>query len=57
MAQFDDALGASEEAATGELTLWRFHMADAGTETYEREQTFSSRVVRAGCSGTSWVSR
>ena len=40
MAQFDDTMGVSEEAATGELTLWRFHMADVGTETYEREQNF-----------------
>ena len=40
MAQFDDTLGVSEETATGELSLWRFHMADVGTETYEREQTF-----------------
>jgi RNA polymerase-binding transcription factor DksA len=40
MAQFDDELGVSEEAATGELTTWRFHMADIGTETFEREQNF-----------------
>ncbi|HUQ79824.1 MAG TPA: TraR/DksA C4-type zinc finger protein [Gemmatimonadaceae bacterium] len=40
MAQFDDTLGVSEEAATGELSVWRFHMADVGTETYEREQNF-----------------
>jgi DnaK suppressor protein len=40
MAQFDDTLGASQEAATGELSLWRFHMADVGTETFEREQNF-----------------
>ena len=38
MAQFDDTLSMSEEESTGELTLWRFHMADVGTETYEREQ-------------------
>ena len=38
MAQFDETLGVSEEAATGELSLWRFHMADIGTETFEREQ-------------------
>jgi len=40
MAQFDDTLGVSEEEATGELSLWRFHQADVGTETYEREQNF-----------------
>ena len=40
MALFDDALGASEEARDGELTTWRFHMADEGTDTYDREQTF-----------------
>ena len=40
MAQFDDTLGMSEEEATGELTLWRFHMADIGSETFEREQNF-----------------
>jgi len=40
MAQFDETMGVSEEEATGELTLWRFHMADVGTETYEREQNF-----------------
>ena len=37
---FDDQLGSSLEAATGELTTWRFHMADVGTETFEREQNF-----------------
>jgi RNA polymerase-binding transcription factor DksA len=40
VAQFDDTLGQSQEESTGELTLWRFHMADVGTETYEREQSF-----------------
>ena len=40
VAQFDETLGMSEEEAAGELTLWRFHMADVGTETYEREQSF-----------------
>ena len=40
MAQFDETLGVSEEAATGELSVWRFHMADIGTETFEREQNF-----------------
>ena len=38
MAQFGAQLGVSEEEATGELTSWRFHMADIGTETYEQEQ-------------------
>lgn len=40
MAQFDDTMSMSEEESTGEVTLWRFHMADVGTETYEREQSF-----------------
>jgi DnaK suppressor protein len=40
MAQFDDELGVSDEAATGELSMWRFHMADIGSETFEREQNF-----------------
>jgi RNA polymerase-binding protein DksA len=37
---FDEQLGTSLEAATGEFTTWRFHMADVGTETFEREQNF-----------------
>ena len=40
MASFDEQLGASQEAATGELSTWRFHMADVGTETHERERDF-----------------
>jgi DnaK suppressor protein len=40
MGQFGEELGTSLEAATGELTSWRFHMADIGTETFEREQNF-----------------
>jgi RNA polymerase-binding transcription factor DksA len=40
MGTFDAELGTSLEAATGELTTWRYHMADLGTETYEREQGF-----------------
>lgn len=40
MGQFDADLGTSLEAATGELTTWRFHMADIGTESFEREQGF-----------------
>jgi DnaK suppressor protein len=40
MAEFDDQMGQSQDEATGELTSWRFHMADVGTETYEREQSF-----------------
>jgi RNA polymerase-binding transcription factor DksA len=40
VAEFDDTLGVSEEEATGELSTWRFHMADVGTETFEREQNF-----------------
>lgn len=40
MADFDDQLGTSQEEATGEQAGWRFHMADEGSETYEREQAF-----------------
>src|SRR3954463_10654943 len=40
MGQFQDQVGTSQNAAAGEMTSWRFHMADVGTETYEREQTF-----------------
>jgi DnaK suppressor protein len=40
VAQFDDTLGVSEEEASGEISSWRFHMADVGTETFEREQNF-----------------
>ena len=36
MGQFQDQVGVSEEDATGELSSWRFHMADIGTKTYER---------------------
>jgi RNA polymerase-binding transcription factor DksA len=38
MQQFDDDMGANPDAADGEVTSWRFHMADEGTDTYEREQ-------------------
>lgn len=38
--QFDEQLGTSQEAADGELTSWRFHMADEGTDTFDREQAF-----------------
>jgi DnaK suppressor protein len=40
MGQFQDQVGTSQEDAAGELSSWRFHMADVGTETMEREQTF-----------------
>lgn len=40
MQQFGQDLRASQEEADGENTSWRFHMADEGTDTYEREQTF-----------------
>ena len=39
MGEFDAELGVSLEAATGELSTWRFHMADIGSESYEREQS------------------
>lgn len=38
--QFGDELRTSTDAADGDLASWRFHMADEGTDTYEREQTF-----------------
>jgi DnaK suppressor protein len=38
MGRLNDTIGASEDAQSGELTTWRFHMADVGTETFEREQ-------------------
>ena len=40
MATFDEQLGTSQEEQTGETTSWRFHMADEGSETFEREQAF-----------------
>src|SRR4051812_36161439 len=48
MARFDETFAMSLEAATGELTTWRFHMADIGTESDEREKTylFASREGR-----------
>jgi DnaK suppressor protein len=40
MGQFHDQVGTSQNDSASELTSWRFHMADVGTETYEREQSF-----------------
>ena len=40
MGQFQEDLGTSLNDATSETTSWRFHMADVGSETYEREQNF-----------------
>jgi len=40
MGQFQDQVGTNQEDAAGELSSWRFHMADLGSETFEREQTF-----------------
>src|SRR5687768_13803338 len=40
MARFDEQLGTSQTDADGELTSWPFHMADEGTDAFEREQTF-----------------
>ena len=48
MAQFDDELGMSDEESTGEITTFRFHMADLGTETFEREQNFLLALLREG---------
>ena len=38
--QFGDVLRTSQEEAEGETSSWRFHMADEGTDTFEREQSF-----------------
>lgn len=38
--QFGEETRTSPDDADGELTSWRFHMADEGTDTFEREQTF-----------------
>jgi DnaK suppressor protein len=40
MQQFSDDIRVSQESADGELTSWRFHMADEGSDTYEQEQKF-----------------
>jgi len=40
MGQFQDQLGTSQNDAAGEMTSWRFHMADVGSESFEREQSF-----------------
>jgi len=40
MGRFGEMFSNSQEAATGELTTWRFHMADVGTETYEQEKNY-----------------
>ena len=40
VATFDTQMSTSQEEQTGETTSWRFHMADEGSETFEREQTF-----------------
>lgn len=38
--QFGDAHRTSQDEADGEVSSWRFHMADEGTDTFEREQSF-----------------
>jgi RNA polymerase-binding protein DksA len=40
MAQFDDQLRISQDDTDGEVANWRFHMADEGSDTFEREQNF-----------------
>ena len=40
MAQFDDELRVSPDDSDGEIASWRFHMADEGSDTFEREQNF-----------------
>ena len=38
--QFGDTHRLSQDEADGEVSSWRFHMADEGTDTFEREQSF-----------------
>jgi len=40
MEQFGEEFRTGQEASDGELTSWRFHMADEGTDTYEQEQKY-----------------
>jgi DnaK suppressor protein len=40
MGQFGVEMSTNVQAATGELTTFRFHMADLGSEMFEREQNF-----------------
>ena len=40
MGRFNETIGASLEESSGELTTYRFHMADVGTETMEQEKNF-----------------
>jgi DnaK suppressor protein len=40
MEQFGHDLRTSQGDSDGEVASWRFHMADEGTDTYEREQGF-----------------
>ena len=40
MGQFTEVFGDSQAEETGDTTSWHFHMADEGSETYEREQRF-----------------
>ena len=38
--QFGDIHRLSQDEADGDVSSWRFHMADEGTDTFEREQSF-----------------
>lgn len=38
--QFGDVHRTGLDDADGEVSSWRFHMADEGTDTFEREQSF-----------------
>ena len=40
MGRFSETFGASMEESTGELSTYRFHLADVGTETMEQEKNF-----------------
>jgi DnaK suppressor protein len=40
LGEFDAARGVSFQEESGELSVYRFHMADIGTEAMEREKSF-----------------
>ena len=40
MEEFGEEFRDGQAAADGELTSWRFHMADEGTDTFDQEQKY-----------------
>lgn len=40
MARFDEVLDVSQQQADGEITAYPFHMADQGTDSFEREKQY-----------------